>query len=211
MIGSFFRRIGTVPKTIPTLTVYHNTLSKSSTHLVNKLRAYAQLPSTVERYSEAPKLLGQLPKFQINLKENKLPTFEDYEFIHQNCLGIHPGNLGSFQKLFPRITGSSRFAGDLEFLDESEYNKVLLSNKSRFFKPPLIIDHSNFLIANDDAGLDRIMANYLSCGIQDSHKNLNTHDDTSFQHIPHTSANASQEVHRIQYINPHVAEFADLY
>lgn len=212
MLSSFFRRIATVPKTVPVLTVYHNTQSKSSTHLVNKLRAYANLPSTAERYSEtSPKLLGQLPKFVINLKENQLPTFEDYAFVHENCLGIHPGNLMSFQRLFPRITGSSRFAGDLEFLSESEYSQLVSSNRSRFFKPPLIIDHANSLIAHDDAGLDRIMANYLSCGIQDSHKNLHLEDDSSFQHIPHTSANTSQEVHRTHHINPHVAEFADLY
>lgn len=211
MLGSFFRRLATSPVAkLPTLTVYHNTLSTTSTHLVNKLCAYAALPSTAQRYAETPRLAGGVPKFVVQVKENQLPSFEDYEFVHEKCLGIHPGNMATFRRLFPRLAGSLRYAGDLQMMSATEYDAVLLANRSRFFKPPLVIDHTNCLVAHDDQGLDRIMANYLSCGTQDSHKNIAGEDDSKFQHMPHVSANASQEM-RTHHIHPHIAEFADLY
>lgn len=260
MFRSFLRLVNTSNVKPNTITMFHDTNSKLSHHLLGKLTGYSKLPDTFHKHNgqgwfkkaaahpEGPSPEGIMSnKFNLELKMDQTPLYQDYYFINEHCTDIHPDNGTSFEKKFPvlfelqnitlcnqtatKLNKQKRFINDLQLLLQDEYYR--LATRENFFKAPLIIDWSNNLIAGDDKGLDRIMANYLACGIQDSHKNV-LHEDSSimaeaiegYKHSggsnDHLSSNATyatqgfprrtdSRYNRNDIIHPHVAEFADLF
>ncbi|CUM55502.1 uncharacterized protein AC631_03117 [Debaryomyces fabryi] len=263
MLRSFFRLANTNNVKTNTITIFHDSNSKLSHHLLGKLTGYSQLPNTFHRtngvgwfqnasaHRQSASPAGIISnKFNLELKMNQTPSYQDYYFIHEHCTDIHPDNCTSFEKKFPFLfelqnitlcnqtatkqNKQKRFINDLQLLLQEDYNQF--SEQKNFFKAPLIIDWSNNLIAGDDKGLDRIMANYLACGIQDSHKNV-LHEDSLVEaeiieektssggDNDHTDNNANNagyatqgsprrtnsRYNRNDIIHPHVAEFADLF
>ena len=260
MLRSFLRLANTSNVKTNTITIFHDTNSKLSHHLLGKLTGYSQLPNTFHRangagwfqkagaHGQSISPAGIMSnKFNLELKMNLIPSYQDYYFIHEHCTDIHPDNCTSFEKKFPLLfelqnitlcnltaakhNKQKRFINDLLVLLQDEYND--LAAQKSFFKAPLIIDWSNNLIAGDDKGLDRIMANYLACGIQDSHKNVldedslvvaeameketppndgNNHTDNNAGHaIQGSPRRTNSRYNRNDIIHPHVAEFADLF
>lgn len=262
MIRSFLR-FNTSNVKPNNITIFHDTNSKMSHHLLSKLTEYSKLPTTFQKYnaqgwfsrahnkSVMLQAAGgsQSSKFTVELKFDQTPSYQDYFFIHEHCIGMHPGNGASFERKFPqlfelqnvtlcnenatRVKKQRNFIDDLAVLLHHEY--ASLAAEEKFFKAPLIIDWSNNLIADDDKGLDRIMANYLSCGIQDSHKNVllednyvspvasapkqavrsnndNDHSGHQASFVLNTSGSRKKSTYnRNDIIHPHVAEFADLF
>lgn len=257
MLRSFLRLANTNVRA-NTITMFHDTNSKLSHHLLNKLTNYSKLPNTSHRdiaqgwfrkgRAQAMGTGMVSSKFNLELKHDETPSYLDYYFIHEHCTDIHPDNCISFEKMFPflfelqnitlcnqtatRDKKQKRFKNDLLVLHQDEYET--LSMEENFFKAPLIIDWANNLIAGDDKGLDRIMANYLACGIQDSHKNVlpehcyglvnepvtkisTPRDNGDDNHNNHQGATqgsprrTSSRYNPNNIIHPHVAEFADLF
>lgn len=256
MLRSFLRLANTNVR-CNTITMFHDTNSKLSHHLLNKLTDYSKLPNTfrnegAQGWFRSGRVQGMgmvSNKFNLELKQDQTPSYLDYYFIHEHCTDIHPDNCISFEKKFPflfelqnitlcnqtatRDKKQKLFKNDLLVLEQDEYET--LSLEDNFFKAPLIIDWANNLIAGDDKGLDRIMANYLACGIQDSHKNVLSEDcyglvdesvtKTSISrdnddndHNNHQGATQGSPRHTTtsrynpnNIIHPHVAEFADLF
>lgn len=121
-------------------------------------------------------------KYNLIIKDK--PDFKDYEFIHDNCLNMHPGNLTNMVKSFPELRQSKRiFINDLNMVSEPEFKKLK-------FDHSLIIDYDNCVLANCDNSLNRLFNNYA---IND---NNHQYGGNGFYYpIAH----------------PHVAEFADLF
>lgn len=115
-------------------------------------------------------------KFDVEVKFNQPLSQGDYQFINDQCTDIHPNN-----------------------------NSILSQLQSHQQQFPLIIDYNNKLIANDEDSFNRIMMNYLSCGIQQADKaelpyRLQYNKQVKFE---------PQQHHDL--VHPHVAEFADLF
>lgn len=138
------------------ITIYHNPTSRLSTQLLNKLNNYASLPCTADKFGGSATLTT---KFNINVKEEQL-SFDDYQFIVDECLDMHPDNRRIASLLFKN--GEFTKYCNLSLQDFNKICKINLTKSS------LVIDYANKLVANDEATFDRIMANYLSCGIQQS-------------------------------------------
>lgn len=173
--------------TRPKITIYHNTASPISHHLLRKLNAYN--------------------KFVIDCKTDVPVSYSDYHYMLSLCLNVHPSNAVAFETIFPSLVKSNHsfdaksakvnnkhraFVTDHDVVAEQDFH-------SRRAPVPVVIDWSNHLIAINDDGLDRIMANYLTCGIQSS-------KDVYDPFINHPTNKYGQHV-----IHPHVAEFADLF
>lgn len=215
---NIFRTFKSTP--LSKVTIFHNPSSATSNHLLSKLNKFSQLPCTSNRYlgPTARATTRELGKFSVDLHEDKMPTYEEYLEIH-DLLSVHPDNAIAFEKIFPLMYDhqsstickksafttkkKQKYLGDLQVFNQQDYKTVEAAFAAEkldlMFNAPLIIDWENSLLAVDDAGLDRIMANYLSCGTQDSHKsNLDNYR-------PITKSYKQEQVH------PHVAEFADLF
>ncbi|KAK7677097.1 hypothetical protein QCA50_019910 [Cerrena zonata] len=163
----------------PTVTFYHNTNSTLSHHLAKKLNYYQN-------------------KFHVEYKINQVPSFDDYRFLHLQCLQMHPNNGTIFQKIYGALHANLH---ELEMLEEGDYASKVEGVE---FATPLIIDYSNSLLAMNDEDLDRIMANYTTCGIQ----NLkDVHDDSKPNYYDHDLTNKYGQ----RVVHPHIAEYADLF
>ncbi|KAM9896893.1 hypothetical protein OXX80_007394 [Metschnikowia pulcherrima] len=219
----------------PTLTIFHNSNSRLSHHLLERLAIHDS-------------------RYLLDVRTNKLPSYETYSFIHEECMNVHPQNNRSFERVFPALLASSshsfcnvevmtkskvkQFVPDLELVDKASYSdKIALHSASEV--SPFVVDWANKLVAVDDQGLDTIMQNYYSCGMQKSSKvHLPAESDSihiasasgansgsnspfnssigplqvacgkSFAH----SAGAAATVNATRFmVHPHIAEFADLY
>lgn len=212
------------------ITIYHDTNSLLSQHLLGRLHRYSLMPSTTGRFdhgenkSKSAKAMwtNAVAASKFAVEVGLQPTFGEYKFIHEQCMGMHPGNSEAFESAFPslfrlrNLTLCNRtaktdklqrtYVPDLEVLLEREYGQ--LADQEVFFQGPLVVDWANYLLASDDKGLDRIMSNYLACGTQDyGQAFVHTHlGDKGLTTVPSASnwkkANA---------VHPHVAEFADLF
>ncbi|CUM65058.1 uncharacterized protein PRCAT00002680001 [Priceomyces carsonii] len=197
MLKSFLRTVNSATRSSGgvlspnPITIYHQTNSHASAQLLSKLHAYSMLPSTLNKYDQYLDVQTQPFKFQVNIKINKGLSYQDYLFIMNECLDIHPDNKQILQRLM-KLNKSY----DMNVLSRESFEKLL---QGITLSEPLVIDYKNNLIANDEKTFDRIMANYLSCGIQHSY-NVNNLNPTG-----RTTSSQMHEVH------PHVAEFADLF
>ncbi|KAI5958756.1 hypothetical protein CANMA_004173 [Candida margitis] len=169
----------TAGKLTPSLTMYHNSNSILSLNLLNQLTSYSLLPCTHDKIYQ-PKPHNGLStskskpnetnrKFYLNIKESIGLTKEDHKFIIDQCLDIHPDNtrvmIQSVSNVdFKKLSKQERF-NLVEQLQDYDYLVSNLNNDSTR-SMPLIIDYKHKLLANDDVSFNRIMANYLSCGIQ---------------------------------------------
>ncbi|KAI3404600.2 hypothetical protein KGF56_002595 [Candida oxycetoniae] len=141
------------------ITMYHNKNSTTSQSLLNKLNSYTN-PVTTN------------VKFQIDLKTNQQLSVEDYDFIMEH-LDIHPENKSIMLRLLLQSDqpGATRkqLLQQFELHEQlQDYNNLIKVSSTNNKQPqlPLIIDYRNKLIANDASSFNRIMANYLRCGIQ---------------------------------------------
>lgn len=214
----------------PTLTFFHNTNSKLSHHLLERLGNHGS-------------------RYILDIRSNKLPLYETYSFIHEECMNVHPQNNRSFERIFPALLASpshlfcnvevktksklKQFVPDLELVDKTSYlDKIALHSATEL--SPFVVDWANKLVAVDDQGLDTIMQNYYSCGMQKSSKAHFPEESESIYQGPgsgtgpsftspsssfkstcgtqytHSTAAKTGAITRCA-IHPHVAEFADLY
>ncbi|OBA21172.1 hypothetical protein METBIDRAFT_40791 [Metschnikowia bicuspidata var. bicuspidata NRRL YB-4993] len=216
----------------PTITLFHNTNSKLSHHLLERLTIHKS-------------------RFLLDVRQNRLPLYETYSFIHQECMNVHPQNNRSFERIFPALLASpshlfcnvevktksklKQFVPDLELVNESSYlDNIALHNATEL--SPFVVDWANKLVAVDDEGLDTIMQNYYSCGMQKSSKvhlpegsdSIHQGPDSGNSPIFNSPKISLQETCGPQYnqsaaaaaaaataarcvVHPHIAEFADLY
>ena len=210
------------------ITVFCSQGCNQSIDIIDKLSAYSQAPSTFEKYAKQGFLWNkkkpqQARKFDVDLRIDKAPLYEEYLFLRTQCMEIHPDNIGAFKKVFPDMMrlqmGSASsvldkqpkqktFLQDFEVLPRQEYEKSLERGKG-FFRPPLVVDWSNRLMSLDDANLDRVLSNYMSCGIQqvDKGQPFNAGNTFHSQRLRSTGGSAAG----INTVHPHVAEFADLF
>lgn len=211
------------------ITVFCSKGCKQSIEIIDKLSAYSQAPNTFEKYAKQGFLWSknrpqQTRKFEIDLRIDNAPLYEEYLFLRTQCMEIHPDNIGAFKKVFPDMmrlqmgSGSSvlteqpkqgkTFLQDFEVLPRQEYERSLEQRKE-FFRPPLVVDWSNRLMSLDDANLDRVLSNYMSCGIQqvDKGQPFTAGDNYQSQQLRSTGGSAAG----IDTVHPHVAEFADLF
>ncbi|KAK6460873.1 hypothetical protein DFJ63DRAFT_314675 [Scheffersomyces coipomensis] len=200
----------------PLITIYHNSNSLLSSNLFSKLNHYSDLPN----------------KFSIDLKLNQSLSNQDYDFIKDECVDIHPDNRSILMQIMNiKHDQKQNMVQNFHQLPESpNFNNNNNKNIS------LIIDYKNKLIANDEASFDRIMVNYLSCGIQNfqrtkpvsnyssfmnnngnnnkNDKNQNNSYMTAQSNNSTTSSTTSSStlpsIHQ-NLVHPHIAEFADLF
>lgn len=170
----------------PSLTMYHNNNSILSHNLLKQLTSYSLLPCTQDKIYQQTAQANNInktkgvktskskssegnQKFYLDVKENAGLTREDHKFIIDQCLDIHPDNtrviIQSVSNVdFKKLSKQEKF-NLIEQLQD--YDKLLgISNNESTRLMPLIIDYKHKLLANDDVSFNRIMANYLSCGIQ---------------------------------------------
>ncbi|KAG7194963.1 uncharacterized protein KQ657_004074 [Scheffersomyces spartinae] len=179
---------------------YHYPSSQASGQLLNKLKSLSKLPIRNATNDTAT------DKFGLNVVTNSRLSYEDYRYIFDECINVHPGNKLILAKILPHGPCSRSYdlepALDRQFFDEQNV-----------IRGPLVIDYHNSLIANDDESLDRIMQHYLSCGMQ----RLPTAQAAPASLGDHQWAAALQESLRdlktsgSKPVHPHVAEYADLF
>ncbi|KAI5959942.1 uncharacterized protein KGF55_005174 [Candida pseudojiufengensis] len=128
-------------------------------------------------------------KFNIEIKNNSNLSKDDYDFIVKNCLDIHPENNLIMLKLLtnttidnqlqssPQQQSPQKLLKNFELLDKL-YNYENFINLK--LNQPLIIDYQNKLLGNCDSSFNRIIINYLNCGIQNlslfNHNNTTTNN-----------------------------------
>lgn len=187
------------------LTVYHNSNLLVSHQLVAKLNNFN---STTDSPTNN--------KITFNLKTNEQLSESDYKFIIDECLYIHPDNKSILLQIFHNKyhMDKKKLIKDFTLHDSIfEYNNLINNNKSY----PLIIDYNHCLIANDDASFDRIMMNYLTCGIQNTTSSNSTTASHGFTTNGSSSSsgnggnNSTGTVKYNDLVHPHMAEFADLF
>ncbi|KAI5965026.1 hypothetical protein KGF57_000819 [Candida theae] len=117
-------------------------------------------------------------KFYLDVKENMGLTRDDHKFIIEQCLDIHPDNtrviIQSVSNVdFKKLSKQDKFDIVEQLQDYDKFLSTLTNNQDVEASSqgvlramPLIIDYKHKLLANDDVSFNRIMANYLSCGIQ---------------------------------------------
>lgn len=203
-----------VAPTKPLITIFHDLNLRMLNHLLRKLNGYSG--------QDAPTDV----KFQVDCRTNEVPSYHAYQFIHHRCINVHPSNVGYFAKYMPALFTKAKeskrvFLHDLDVLSPAQYDAMVAQTVP---KNPLVIDWANDLIAIDDEGLDRIMANYLTCGIQTS-KDVHVEHAAGDALVPetqwvqptrdythtHTHAYNKKNKYDQHIIHPHVAEFADLF
>ncbi|RLV92917.1 hypothetical protein JA1_002841 [Spathaspora sp. JA1] len=219
------------------ITIYHNTNSLLSHNLLSKLSSYSVLPCTVHRFKDSHQTItsyttekplpssadysqSPIAKFEVDVKFNQGLCKDDYDFIMNECVDIHPDNQSiMLQMLYGINTDKRKLIKSFDLHDElyNNFDRVSQLSRDNF---PLIIDYNNKLIANDEASFDRIMVNYLSCGIQNASKvNLGSstsgsrgNNNTLFSMATGgASTIPAGELYHQNLIHPHVAEFADLF
>lgn len=168
---SLFRTLQNSPATI---SIFHNKKIASSSHLYKVLnRAYENLNK--EKFY-----------FQLDVMENRMPTFDQYQYIIANTPQSSMNN-DVLRACFPLLKDdSSTEETKVETANaisnvkrkqtpsftEGEYNlfydtfnKILESNNSdvdsaAIFKPPLVVDWDQVLIANNEEGVSTILSKY---------------------------------------------------
>lgn len=229
---NFARLAKAPPAAKPILTLFHNPSSSLSNHLLHRLAK----PTS---------------RYILDVRHNKLPLYQTYKFVHEECMNVHPQNARGFEHVFPaflRSTGHTfcnaqvkrqakqkQFVGDIDSVSEEEYiDKVKGATESLLV--PFVVDWENKLVAVDDDGLDKIMANYYSCGTQnssityspdrpglignrgDTWKNQQQYGSNhqmshDMLHLSHQLGASPQMLAAAMMcaVHPHVAEFADLF
>lgn len=211
----------------PTITIFHNTNSRLSSHLLERLVTHDS-------------------RYILDVRSNKFPLYGTYSFIHEECLNVHPQNNRSFERIFPALLESTshlfcdievktnakvkQFVPDLELVDKMSYLDKIACHSAKELSP-FVVDWENKLVAVDDGGLDTIMQNYYSCGMQKSSKEHSPETTDSILQgsgsgtdpIFNTAAASSRPTCSSQHIltslstlalyavHPHIADFADLY
>ena len=152
---------------------------QETTHMNNNTNKFKGVASSKSESS------GKSPKFYVNVKENTGLTKQDHQFIIDQCLNIHPDNtrviIQSVSNIdFKKLSKQEK----LKLVEQlQDYDKLVaivnsgssVSNTTTSTRSmPLIIDYRHKLLANDDVSFNRIMANYLSCGIQSVARNGNS-------------------------------------
>ena len=187
-------------RTIKPIKIYHNTNSLYSLNLLTKLTNFNNI-------------------LDVTVCNNEQLSQQDYNFIIDECLSMHPDNKSIMLQLFhPSIQQvcKSQLIRDFSLHDLIyDYNNLsnVNSNNTNGNQLPLIIDFNSKLIANDDATIDRILVNYLTCGIQSTTNtkppsNTNTNTNTN---ITTNTTNYTSSLKNHDLVHPHVAEFADLF
>ncbi|KAI5949311.1 hypothetical protein KGF54_005546 [Candida jiufengensis] len=123
-------------------------------------------------------------KFNVDIKIESTLSKDDYDFILKNCLDIHPENnlimlklllKPNDQLLLTDSKNSNKLLKNFELL-EKLYNYENFKNLK--LNSPLIIDYQNKLLGNCNSSFNRIIVNYLNCGIQNisllNHQNQST-------------------------------------
>ena len=168
---SLFRTLQNSPATI---SIFHNKKIPSSSHLYKILsRAYENLNK--EKF-----------QFQLDVMENRMPTFDQYQYIISNSLRSRMTN-DVLRECFSLLKDDSS-AGDTQVetdntilktkekkspsFTEGEYNlfydafnKLLESSNpdvdsAAIFKAPLVVDWDQVLIANNEEGVSTILSKY---------------------------------------------------
>lgn len=202
----------------PTLTFFHSSNSKLSHHLLGRLAKHDL-------------------RYLLDVRLDKLPLYGTYHFIHEECMNVHPQNTRLFERIFPALLASpghlfcdvavkkhakqKQFVPDLDVLSEDAYlDKV--AHHAALELSPFVVDWANRLVAVDDDGMDRIMQNYYSCGIQSSrmqHEALGSdrlREDAPVLRPVACNSNSfalkrTRAASVMCAVHPHVAEFADLF
>ncbi|KAL6450534.1 hypothetical protein SBY92_004741 [Candida maltosa Xu316] len=167
-------------RTIKPIKIYHNSNSLHSQYLFNKVNNFNSI-------------------LNLNVETNSKLSKDDYDFIINECLSIHPDNKSIMLQLFNSNLNFDKLKLLKSFdLHDSIYDYNNLS-KNTNENSPLIIDYNHNLIANDEKSIDRILVHYLTCGIQ----------STTNTTPPHFIADKKKT--QFDLVHPHVAEFADLF
>ncbi|CCH46860.1 hypothetical protein BN7_6462 [Wickerhamomyces ciferrii] len=114
-------------------------------------------------------------KYNIELVEAGFPTYDQLKII-RSFVKTHPSSKATFTQVFPKFiresspssggNGGNKFnANDIEIPDEQDTIELINKDfdellQNDWFKPPLIIDWDNQLIANNESSLDRILKHY---------------------------------------------------
>lgn len=179
---------------------YHYPSSQASGQLLSKLRSLSQLPI------RSSKDVAANDKFGLDVVTNARLSYDDYRYIFDECINVHPSNKLILATILPHGPCSRSY--DLEPAWEKD-----MFESQQVARGPLIIDYHNSLIANDDESLDRIMQHYLSCGMQ----RLPTAQAAPVSVGDQQWSAALQESLRdlktsgSKPVHPHVAEYADLF
>lgn len=199
-----------IGSTTPTVSLFHNTNSKLSHHLLERLATHDL-------------------RYLLDIRTNRLPLYDTYLFIHEECVNVHPQNSRAYEAVFPTLLQLTLFCPqavkdsaklrqyvpDLELVSKQTYTDLCAQHRPAELRP-FVVDWANKLVAVDDKGLDTIMQNYYSCGIQNSTRQHLADGSDSITpagsgKAPGSGTGASSS-HSLRFmVHPHVAEFADLY
>ncbi|WLF81533.1 hypothetical protein PVL30_005331 [Lodderomyces elongisporus] len=212
------------------ITIYHNPNSLTSHNLLNKLVTYSKsetasttsTTSTTRNFDAAtltsiPRLRPSV-KFNVNVIANQPIAKDHFDYIMSN-LDYHPDNHAiMLQLLGNNGLTNSQLLKKFDLHHNLNFENVVKSMKSHQSANgssigPLIIDHKHHLLANDFKSFDRMMANYLSCGMQNvDYRSANVNTNV----IANGERDRQQQQHeqrqnRDGVVHPHSAEFADLF
>ncbi|PVH18765.1 hypothetical protein CXQ85_001053 [Candidozyma haemuli] len=210
----------------PTITLFHNTKSAHSHHLLKRL-------------SDRPP-----HNYRLDVRTDQLPSYSTYHFIHEKCINVHPQNARGFERIFPALLASSnhtfcdmevrknmktkQFVPDIDLVSEETYlGKVAHSDAQTV--PPFAVDWVNQLIAVDDESLNRVFANYnlthivphgaeklkgaaVSALDKDHFEpNNDIHHGLATCVSPNSFTSRASAAAMACAVHPHIAEFADLF
>jgi len=183
---SMFKTIQNYPGII---TIYHNAQSSLSKTLLSKLqqsnKPYHQQKTTKDQSIWDRIINGNAdaenksPQEKYTIEEIKsgFPTYDQLKLI-KSFVNTHPSSKDTFIEVFPRFINERAAMdavaarsikkiniSDIKIPEEDETliliqqgNDYLLQNN--WFRPPLIVDWDNSLIANNESTLDRILKHY---------------------------------------------------
>jgi hypothetical protein len=174
-IMSLFKTLQNSPATI---TLFHN----------KKVPQLVLLYSILEKLSR--KLNADRTKFQIDLMENKMPTFDQFKFLINSCIS-DDASTETVKRCYPLVTPrktssekekkSVTIAPPLALQNrnfktfrEGEYAMIYDAfnqlvedahahpehDPSEIFRAPLVVDWDQCLVAGDEATLEQILAKY---------------------------------------------------
>lgn len=166
------------------ITIFHNTKSKLSQSLLSKLqqsaKPYHKEPESSKTQSIFSRIIygnsddaSKTPQLKYNIEEvdSGFPTYDQLKII-KSFVKIHPASKSTFLQAFPKFVdpnvahkGFSVNISDLQIPDESETIELINTNYDKLiedgiFKPPLVIDWDNQLLANNEITLERILRHY---------------------------------------------------
>jgi len=221
----------TALKPSTSITIYHNTNSLLSNSLLAKLNNYSELPCTLHKYKDSKSnqvtynttITSNRAKFNVDLKLNQQLSQQDFDFMVGECVDIHPDNRSILIQLLLNDSSKqkSKLLKNFDLHDQQVNFDAVKHNTKKF---PIIIDYTNKLIANDETSFDRIISNYISCGIQnflqskpvrfvEEVNSNNSGNYLTFKQQPQQQSQTQQQQNPLNHnlIHPHIAEFADLF